>query len=210
MPISPSEGVAAAIRAAIDSGAMHPGQQLPGERELARQHRVSSTTIARAVAQLERDGYLETRRGRGRFIRPRAAPHRLRGLEQNPVDRRDVTASTEHAAARLAGLLGVPEGTAVHVSRWTETIEGRPVALAVRYRVDPDQPNDLMGAAVELVAATLPTPEQAAQLHITDITPVLLVTRTVPEPGAGSAVVTDRVLAADRVELSYRADSAPR
>jgi GntR family transcriptional regulator len=57
-----------ALRAAIATGRLHPGDQLPTVRQLAVDLRVNANTVARVYADLERDGVLETRRGVGSFV----------------------------------------------------------------------------------------------------------------------------------------------
>ena len=57
-----------ALRAAIATGRMRPGDQLPTVRQLAVELRVNANTVARVYAELERDGVLETRRGVGSFV----------------------------------------------------------------------------------------------------------------------------------------------
>ena len=79
------------IRAAIATGKLEPGAQLPTVRQLAVDIAVNANTVARVYAQLERDGILETRRGVGTFVRESTSPqaalaHRereLRALIQN-------------------------------------------------------------------------------------------------------------------------------
>lgn len=56
------------IRAAIASGHLAPGSQLPTVRELAVAIRINANTVARVYTQLEHDGMVETRRGVGTFI----------------------------------------------------------------------------------------------------------------------------------------------
>ena len=73
------------IRAAIATGKLGPGAQLPTVRQLAVELAVNANTVARVYAQLERDGILETRRGVGTFVRespspPAARAHREREL----------------------------------------------------------------------------------------------------------------------------------
>jgi GntR family transcriptional regulator len=73
------------IRAAIATGALRTGMQLPTVRQLAVDLAVNANTVARVYAQLERDGILETQRGVGTFVReiptPQAArTHREREL----------------------------------------------------------------------------------------------------------------------------------
>ena len=60
------------LRAAIASGRLHPGDQLPTVRQLAVDLRVNANTVARVYSDLERSGVLETRRGVGSFIRATA------------------------------------------------------------------------------------------------------------------------------------------
>jgi GntR family transcriptional regulator len=73
------------IRAAIATGKLEPGAQLPTVRQLAVDLAVNANTVARVYAQLERDGILETRRGVGTFVREPPSPqaalaHREREL----------------------------------------------------------------------------------------------------------------------------------
>src|SRR3982750_2218955 len=75
------------IRAAIATGELKAGAQLPTVRQLAVDLAVNANTVARVYAQLERDGILETRRGVGTFVRevptPQAArAHRERELRE--------------------------------------------------------------------------------------------------------------------------------
>ena len=56
------------LRAAIATGRIGPGDQLPTVRQLAVDLRVNANTVARVYADLERDGILETRRGVGSFV----------------------------------------------------------------------------------------------------------------------------------------------
>jgi GntR family transcriptional regulator len=57
-----------ALRAAIATGRVQPGDQLPTVRQLAVDLRVNANTVARVYSELERSGVLETRRGVGSFI----------------------------------------------------------------------------------------------------------------------------------------------
>ncbi len=63
------EQVAETIRTRIRSGNLKPGDQLPKEDELARQHDVAKPTMRAALAVLEREGLIAARRGRGFFVR---------------------------------------------------------------------------------------------------------------------------------------------
>src|SRR3954467_10257478 len=65
-----------ALRAAIASGRLVAGDQLPTVRQLAVDLRVNANTVARVYADLERAGILEPRRGVGSFIRATPAEAR--------------------------------------------------------------------------------------------------------------------------------------
>jgi GntR family transcriptional regulator len=56
------------LRAAIATGRLRVGDQLPTVRQLAVELRVNANTVARVYAELERAGILETRRGVGSFV----------------------------------------------------------------------------------------------------------------------------------------------
>jgi len=76
-----------AIRAAIATGTLEQGVQLPTVRQLAVDLAVNANTVAKVYAQLEREGILETRRGVGTFVREMPTPqaartHRERELRE--------------------------------------------------------------------------------------------------------------------------------
>ena len=56
------------IRAAVATGRLAPGRQLPTVRQLAVELRINANTVARVYMHLERAGLLETRRGVGTFV----------------------------------------------------------------------------------------------------------------------------------------------
>ncbi len=56
------------IRSLIAAGQLRPGEQLPTIRELATELRVNYNTIARAYLDLDREGIISTRQGRGTFV----------------------------------------------------------------------------------------------------------------------------------------------
>ncbi|NBV21936.1 MAG: GntR family transcriptional regulator [Proteobacteria bacterium] len=60
--------IADQIRAAAASGALRPGEPLPGIRPLAEQLRVNRNTIAKAYTELENQGVIETIAGKGCFL----------------------------------------------------------------------------------------------------------------------------------------------
>ncbi len=57
-----------ALRAAMATGRLKPGDQLPTVRLLAVDLSINANTVARVYADLERAGVIETRRGVGSFV----------------------------------------------------------------------------------------------------------------------------------------------
>jgi GntR family transcriptional regulator len=72
------------LRAAIATGRLKAGDQLPTVRQLAVELRINANTVARVYSELERAGVLETRRGVGSFVC--ATPERARSPREH--DRR--------------------------------------------------------------------------------------------------------------------------
>jgi GntR family transcriptional regulator len=73
------------IRAAIATGELEHGAQLPTVRQLAVDLAVNANTVARVYAQLERDGILETRRGVGTFVRESPSPQAARASREREL-----------------------------------------------------------------------------------------------------------------------------
>jgi GntR family transcriptional regulator len=57
-----------ALRGAIASGALKPGDRLPPLRDLAAEIGVNANTLRAAYAKLEADGLIDTRHGSGTFV----------------------------------------------------------------------------------------------------------------------------------------------
>lgn len=103
------------IKQRVAVGDWSPGHELPSIRQLAIDLKVSVITVKRAYLELEREGVISTRQGKGSFVAEKAglAP---RLLEQ------DLERHLDHAA-RLAAQLGLtPEELA---ARLRETTTGR-------------------------------------------------------------------------------------
>src|SRR5690242_15424262 len=57
-----------ALRAAMATGRLKTGDQLPTVRQMAVDLKVNANTVARVYGELERDGVIEARRGVGSFV----------------------------------------------------------------------------------------------------------------------------------------------
>ena len=62
------------VRYAAASGMLRPGEPLPGIRPLAEELRVNRNTIAKAYAELEGQGIVETQQGKGCFLKANHSP----------------------------------------------------------------------------------------------------------------------------------------
>ena len=56
------------IKGSIVTGAIGPGEKMPGGRDLAVQFSINPNTAARVYQELERAGLVETRRGMGTYV----------------------------------------------------------------------------------------------------------------------------------------------
>ncbi|MDQ1611524.1 MAG: GntR family transcriptional regulator [Pyrinomonadaceae bacterium] len=57
------------IMLGVVSGDLKPGQRLPSTRELARRFHIHANTVSAAYGELERRGWLESRKGSGVYVR---------------------------------------------------------------------------------------------------------------------------------------------
>jgi GntR family transcriptional regulator len=83
------------VKHGIETGALRPGEQLPGIRPLAEELVVNPNTVAKAYRELEHEGVIELRQGAGAFVSARA-----RAQKQTDKLRAGRDAVTE-AVARL-------------------------------------------------------------------------------------------------------------
>ncbi len=65
------------LRRKIMSNEWKDGARLPSEKEMCTTFGVSRATVRRAVADLETDGYLEKKQGRGTFVKKRSVTQKL-------------------------------------------------------------------------------------------------------------------------------------
>src|SRR6185436_3423960 len=60
------------VKHAIETGALRPGEQLPGIRPLAEELVINPNTVAKVYRELEHEGVVELRHGAGAFVTGRA------------------------------------------------------------------------------------------------------------------------------------------
>jgi GntR family transcriptional regulator len=56
------------VKHSIETGALRPGEQLPGIRPLAEELVINPNTVAKAYRELEHEGVIELRHGAGAFV----------------------------------------------------------------------------------------------------------------------------------------------
>ena len=65
------------VKHAIETGAVRPGEQLPGIRPLAEELVINPNTVAKAYRELEHEGVIELRHGAGAFVSGSARAKKL-------------------------------------------------------------------------------------------------------------------------------------
>jgi len=58
------------IKHAIESGTLNPGDQLPSIRNVAKDLFVNPNTVVKVYKELEHEGIIELRQGKGAFVKP--------------------------------------------------------------------------------------------------------------------------------------------
>src|SRR4051812_13215028 len=81
--VNPSSGVPIylqlmeQVKHGIETGALRPGEQLPGIRPLAEELVINPNTVAKAYRELEHEGVIELRQGAGAFVSGNAGAKKL-------------------------------------------------------------------------------------------------------------------------------------
>jgi GntR family transcriptional regulator len=65
------------VKHSIETGALRPGEQLPGIRPLAEKLVINPNTVAKAYRELEHEGVIELRHGAGAFVSANARAKKL-------------------------------------------------------------------------------------------------------------------------------------
>ena len=65
------------VKHGIETGALKPGDQLPGIRPLAEELVINPNTVAKAYRELEHEGVLELRHGAGAFVAKTAGARKI-------------------------------------------------------------------------------------------------------------------------------------
>ncbi|MFC1526297.1 GntR family transcriptional regulator, partial [Candidatus Latescibacterota bacterium] len=88
------------VRYHVARGTLQPEDELPSVRSLSGEHLINPNTVVRAYQELEREGLVYKKRGRGTYVSPRAAT-------MVASERRRIVAEGLSAAVREARELGL-------------------------------------------------------------------------------------------------------
>jgi GntR family transcriptional regulator, N-acetylglucosamine utilization regulator len=129
------------IIAAIARGDLAPGDQIPSQRVLCEDYRMSHMTVRRAISELLHEGVIYAIPGKGLYVtEPKQdAEPPLRGFTED-MSQRGMVASSQVLAAEIVGAstvlssaLGVPIGTALVYLRRLRLADGAPMAVQGSY-----------------------------------------------------------------------------
>jgi GntR family transcriptional regulator len=113
------------IKAAAASGAIQTGEPLPGIRPLAEQLRVNRNTVAKAYLELEREGVIETRQGRGCFLRDGQPRFRKAARTEMLLPQVDgLVVQAHHLQVSDEDLIGLVRERLEHFQNARETTKG--------------------------------------------------------------------------------------
>jgi GntR family transcriptional regulator len=192
----------------INAGRYKPDHRLPGEHELCRTFGVSRTVVRQALAELETEGWLRKRKGRGTFVAPKKVTEHLfqnlTGLYEDVAARSGTLRSEVRRLERIpppgwvASELGLKEGEPVVILdrlRFVNEVPWVLVSTYLPYRLcprllDEDMEEQSLYAVLEekygieiaygrrSVEAVAATAAVAAALNMEEGDPVLLLRST--------------------------------
>ncbi|MEU3728122.1 GntR family transcriptional regulator [Streptomyces sp. NPDC033538] len=222
------------LRQQITAGRILPSERLPSEAALADRYGISTVTLRRALAVLQREGLVEKIHGKGNFVR---RPHRkimyVGGwgtldpwTATEPGLRVTIRSTPVQAQVHLATLMKVPTGSPIVQFTCLSSEGESPHSLARVY-----MPHDLVppGAlddastcreaatrfaflgrppttARETVSARFPTPDEASALQIGNASVVLSITRIATDLTGRVIEATLLAFPGDRVDAVFTTD----
>lgn len=133
----------------ISTGLLRPGDRLPSESQLCKNHHISRMTVRRAINILVEQGFVVTERGRGTFVKPiqfwsaSFNLNQLRNLlsDENKIKIKILEASITNANDILAQKMKVNRGQRLlHIRRLILSVD-KPIIYHREYLLyDPSRP----------------------------------------------------------------------
>jgi GntR family phosphonate transport system transcriptional regulator len=226
--------IGAEIAEEIGRGDHDPGTRLPPEPELMERFGVSRSSVRRAMFELEAQGLVRVQQGRGTFVHEHGPINypisdRTR-FSQNLIDQgrepsaRTVREATIAAPPHVATALRLPRNEPVHHLVRLSAVDGAPISIGNVYypaRRFPDLPkrrrtrSDVTSVYAEygvhdyvrvetLLAARLPTPEEARALNQPRSRPVVIVRKLDADMRGVPIAYAETAWAAERVQFSIK------
>jgi len=131
------------LKGKVQSGVWAPGDQIPGEQDLCTLYGVSRTVVRQALLELELEGTITRRKGKGTFItKPKISEglvQKLTGFYQDMVERglKPVTKVLHHtvgpANEKVARYLSIETGTQVIEILRLRFINDEPIQVVTTY-----------------------------------------------------------------------------
>lgn len=221
--------IAAELRDRIMRGDLGPGDRLPSTAELVAHYSAANATIQRALSTLKAEGFLDSRVGKGVYVRDHQplvvdaaayiapAPGRFRY--------RLITVEEAVPPADVLEALELAPGAVTVVRRRILVHDDQPVELSASYypaeiaagtglagrdKIDGGAARVLAGLGfpqrnfVDRVSARPPTVDEAEALELPEGTPVIRQLRTVYSDRQRPVEASVLVKGAHRYELRYR------
>lgn len=125
---------------AIFGGRFSPGEPVPTEKQLCEQYGVSRITVRRAISDLQEEGFLEKRHGKGTFVSFRRMQTSLVDiagfsetytLQGYKVSKALLGVGEGTADAGLAGKLAIAKGAPIVTVRRLIAADGTPMTIEI-------------------------------------------------------------------------------
>ena len=132
-----------ALKEKISQGDWKPGDQIPSEPELCETYGVSRTVVRQALGEIELEGLIVRRKGKGTFVaEPKineSLAQKLTGFYQDMVERghKPITRVLEHkvvpANKKVADYLGIEPDTALIEIKRLRFVAEEPIVVVTSY-----------------------------------------------------------------------------
>jgi GntR family transcriptional regulator, phosphonate transport system regulatory protein len=136
------EKVATVLRREIDAGSLKPGQQLATEIGLSERFEVSRSTVRRALAELEKAGFIRIEHGRGLFVSEDVIPFRIGERSRFSENMRRLNLPGERQILGIQRLdaddnvcrhLELPMGSEAFLVESVISVNGQPIGIGRAY-----------------------------------------------------------------------------